>query len=303
MTVLLTAMMSETLARTLADVLMEGEHHLAIAAAGAFEQAPPDWRFEAWFEEAPDLGEFTATVHRILGSAADGIVFDQKLIPSTDWVAKGEEDLPPVRAGRFIVHGHHARPLLRPNDLGIEIEASVAFGTGHHGTTAGCLLELDAWAKRRAALHKKGARGARPLTALDIGTGTGVLAIALAKALACRVVAGDIDPDAVRIARENVILNGVSDRVRLVRAAGTRDPKITAEAPYPLVVANILMGPLLAIATDVARLTAPGGTVILSGLLAWQARTVEAGYRARGFSVARRRRMGDWATLVLVKGR
>lgn len=300
MTVLLTAMMSETLARTLADVLMEGEHHLAIFAAGAFEQSPPEWRFEAWFEEAPDLGEFTATVRRILGPAADAIAFDQKLIPATDWVAKGEEDLPPVRAGRFVVHGHHARPLLRPNDIGLEIEASVAFGTGHHGTTAGCLLELDVWARKHAALHKKAPRGA-PLTVLDIGTGTGVLAMALAKSLPCRVIAGDIDPDAVRIAAENVRLNGVADRIRLVRAAGTRDPKITAAGPYPLVVANILMGPLLAIATDIALLTASGGTVILSGLLFWQARIVEAGYRARGFSVARRRRMGDWATLVLIK--
>src|ERR1044072_4339722 len=122
MTVLVTALMPEALARKLADVLMEGEHHLAIGAAGAFEQAPPDWRFEAWFEEAPDLGELTATVRRILGADADKFTFEHKEIADTDWVAKGEEELPPVRAGRFVVHGAHARARLRPNDIGIEVE-------------------------------------------------------------------------------------------------------------------------------------------------------------------------------------
>lgn len=301
MTVLVTALMPEALARRLADILMEGEHHLAIGAAGAFEQAPPDWRFEGWFEEAPDLGEFTATVRRILGADAAGIAFEHKHVPDVDWVAKGEEDLPPVRAGRFVVHGRHARPRVRPNDIGIEIEASVAFGTGHHGTTSGCLVELGRWAVRQAGRRRRGRRASRPLMGLDIGTGTGVLAIALAKSIPCRVLAGDVDPDAVRIAAENVRLNGVASRVRALRASGARDRLIACAGPYPVVVANILMGPLLAIAGDVARLTEPRGTVVLSGLLAWQARTVEAAYRARGFRSAGRRVIGDWATLTLVK--
>jgi ribosomal protein L11 methyltransferase len=298
MTHLVTALMAEALATKLADALMEGEHHLDVAAAGAFEQAPPDWRFEAWFEAAPDGGEWTATVRRLLGPAADDVRFEHRTVDGTDWVAKSLDDLPPVRAGRFVVHGAHDRAKVRPNEIGVEIEASMAFGTGHHATTAGCLRALDLWAKRARASHRKGPRRRSPVM-LDVGTGTGVLAIAAAKAARLRAVAGDNDREAVRIARENAKAAGVAGLVTVVEAAGTRHAAIRARAPYGLVVANILMGPLIAIAGELAAVTRPRGTLILSGLLAWQARAVEAAYLARGFRRVRRILIGDWATLEL----
>jgi ribosomal protein L11 methyltransferase len=299
---LVTAATSERLATCLADALMEGEHHLPVSAAGAFEQAPPLWRFEAWFTAAPDLGEFTRTAARILGPEAADIRFDHRQVDDADWVAKSLEDLPPVRAGRFVVYGAHDRVKLRPNDVNLEIEASMAFGTGHHATTLGCLLALDRWVARQRATARPGPRRARRAI-LDIGTGTGVLALAIVKTTPRDAVAGDIDRESVRIARANARLAGAAHRVRVVEAAGIAHASIRARAPYPLVVANILARPLVALATDIARITVPGGTVILSGLLAWQARLVEAAYRMRGLHLVRRRIIGDWATLELARGR
>jgi ribosomal protein L11 methyltransferase len=237
-------------------------------------------------------------VRRLLGPEADRVRFEHKTVDATDWVAKSLDDLPPVRAGRFVVHGAHDRAKLRPNEIGIEIEASMAFGTGHHATTAGCLAALDLWAKRARAAGRKGPRQRAPAM-LDVGTGTGVLAIAAAKAARTRAVAGDNDREAVRIALENAKAAGVASLVTVVEAAGTRHPAVRAGAPYGLMVANILMAPLIAIAGELAAVARPGGTLILSGLLAWQARAVEAAYLARGFRRARRTLIGDWATLQL----
>lgn len=287
---LVTAITTRDLATRLADTLMEGEHHLPVTAAGAFEQAPPDWRFEAWLTTAPDLGEFTRTMRAILGNAADAVAFEHRRVDDADWVRMSLDDLPPVRAGRFVVHGAHDRAKVPANAIALEIEAAMAFGTGHHATTLGCLLEIETWLRTHRAGH-----------ALDIGTGTGVLAIALARAAPMRVLAGDVDADAVRIARENVLLNRCRRRVDVVQAVGTAHPRVRASAPYLLVVANILAGPLIASAPSFSRAVAPGGTLILSGLLAWQALSVEGAYLSRGFRLARRRIIGDWATLVLVK--
>jgi ribosomal protein L11 methyltransferase len=298
MTHLVTALMPEALATRLADALMEGEHHLDVAAAGAFEQAPPDWRFEAWFEAAPDGSDWTATVRRLLGPVADAVRFEHKTVDATDWGAKSLDDLPPVRVGRFVVHGAHDRAKVRANEIGIEIEASMAFGTGHHATTAGCLAALDVWAKRARVAARKGPRRRSPAM-LDVGTGTGVLAIGAARATRIRAVAGDNDREAVRIARENARAAGVAGLVTVVEAWGTKHPAMRARAPYELVVANILIGPLIAIASELAAVAAPRGTLVLSGLLAWQAHAVEAAYLARGFRRVRRRLIGDWATLTL----
>lgn len=301
-TTLLTALTSESIATTLADRLMQGEHHLPLSAVGAFEQEPPYWRFEAWFAETPDLGDVAMTVRGILGTAADALRFEQKLIDDTDWVAKSLEDLPPVKAGRFVIHGAHDRHKVRANDIAVEIEATLAFGTGHHGTTLGCLLALERHCGHVRATRRKGARRSQRRPAmLDVGTGTGVLALCVAKALKVAAFAGDLDAEAVRVARENVKVAGLAHSVRVVAAPGTRHAEIRRNTPYPLVVANILAGPLVAIAPELTTATARGGTLILSGLLAWQARRVAGAYLARGFRLKARRQIGDWTTLVLVK--
>jgi len=297
-TTLVTARTSRAIATRLADLLMEGEHHLEVVAAGAFEQEPPVWRFEAWFERAPDRGEFTMTVARLLGPEAGGVVFEHRAVDETDWVAKALEDLPPVRAGRFVVHGAHDARKLRANEIGLLVEASMAFGTGHHATTLGCLLTLDRWAANDAVTARKGPRrrGTR-VTIADVGTGTGVLALALAKRRKVRAIAGDNDAEAVRIATENARANGVAGLVRVVPAGGRKHPAFRAAGPVPIVVANILAGPLVTLAGDLVAGTARGGRLVLSGLLAWQARMVEAAYLVRGMRLVRRRIIGDWATL------
>jgi ribosomal protein L11 methyltransferase len=301
---LVTALAPEAIAVRLADALIEGEHHMPVTAAGAFEQEPPHWRFEAWLEGIPDLSDLKMTVRSILGSEGDTLVFEVKTIDEKDWVAKSLEDLPPVRAGRFVVHGAHDRHKLRENEIGLEIEASMAFGTGHHGTTLGCLLALDHWVAVERVTARPGARqkGER-VTVIDVGTGTGVLALAVTKALRRRGVAGDLDMEAVRIARENAKIAGVAGLVPIVPAAGMAHAALRAAAPAPLVVANILANPLVALSRDLSRAVAPRGRLIVSGLLRWQARRIEAAYRAHGLVMVRRRIIGDWATLEFTRAK
>jgi ribosomal protein L11 methyltransferase len=178
------------------------------------------------------------------------------------------------------------------NAIGIEIEAALAFGTGHHGTTRGCLLALDRLAKQRATTRA-------PIRILDIGTGTGVLAIAAAKALRCHVTASDIDARAVAVARENARLNRVAPFVTFIHAAGVGDRRLRSAAPFDLVFANILLPPLRRLAAPMARLLAPGAQVVLSGLLPAQANAALAAYRAQGLALARRIDLDGWTTLVL----
>nr|MBA2399781.1 50S ribosomal protein L11 methyltransferase [Bradyrhizobium sp.] len=205
-----------------------------------------------------------------------------------DWVKATLEDLVPVRAGRFVVHGHHDRARVPSNKIGIEIEAALAFGTGHHGTTRGCLLLLDhvlkAW---------------RPRRVLDLGTGTGVLAIAAARSLQENVLASDIDPLSVRVAQENARLNGSGHLVQAIRATGFSAPEFAQAGPFDLVLANILANPLREMATPMARHLAPSALVILSGLLTPQAASVIAAYRARGLVPVRHLRIDGWSSLLL----
>jgi ribosomal protein L11 methyltransferase len=177
---------------------------------------------------------------------------------------------------------------VRANDIGIEIEAGQAFGTGHHGTTAGCLMAIDRLANQRAVRN-----------VLDLGTGSGVLAIGAAKRTKARVVASDIDPIAVQVAEENVRLNGEASRIRTVVAAGMDSTTISRFAPYDLIVANILAGPLVTLAPALRRHIAPGGTIILSGLLSSQQRRVAAAYRAQGLRFISADVLEDWVTLVV----
>jgi ribosomal protein L11 methyltransferase len=209
-------------------------------------------------------------------------------VEARDWVKASLEDLVPVPAGRFVVHGQHDRARVAPNKVGIEIEAALAFGTGHHGTTRGCLLLLDhvlkAW---------------RPRRVLDLGTGTGVLAIAAARALHEKVLASDIDPPSVQVARENARLNVSGHLVQAIRATGFSAPQFAAAGPFDLVLANILANPLRQLATPMARHLAPSALVILSGLLTHQAASVIAAYRARGLVPLRHLRIEGWSSLLL----
>jgi ribosomal protein L11 methyltransferase len=250
---------------------------------------------ELHFSEPPDEGPVRALVAAVAGTDAAARLRFERLAP-TDWVRKSLAGLRPVPAGRFIVHGSHDRARIPRNRIAIEIEASLAFGTGHHATTQGCLLAINALMKQ---LDRK-----RPQArVLDVGTGSGVLAIATAKALRCRVLASDIEYRSVAIARANARLNGVGRFVTVLHVAGVRARAFRAHAPYQLIVANILLQPLRDMATALARLAAPNAHIVLSGLLATQASAALASYRARGLILARRITLGGWTTLVLQRKR
>ncbi len=241
------------------------------------------WTVEAIFTTPPDERDLAQGLRMLGLDTADlaGVT-----LPELDWVRATLERLTPVRAGRFLVHGSHDRGRHPPASVAIEIDAGTAFGTGHHGTTLGCLMALDGILKER-----------RPRRVLDIGSGTGVLAIAAALASHAQVVASDIDPEAVRVTRENARLNGA--RVSVWRAAGVDGPAIRAQAPYQLILANILARPLVKLAGRLRKTSAAGGTVVLSGLQIDQERWVTAVYRGHGFRLIRRIRIDGWSTLVL----
>jgi ribosomal protein L11 methyltransferase len=257
------------------------------SACAAFEDGAGDWQVAIHFRNTPDEAGLRDLVKLAAGEAAANALSIER-VPANDWVAESLAGLRPVRAGRFVVHGAHDRAGLRANDIGIEIEAALAFGTGHHGTTRGCLLALDDLMKRR-----------RPPNVLDIGTGTGVLAIAAAQLLRKRVAAGDIDPVAVRAARDNARLNRAASFITFVRAAGVRAQVIRERGPYDLIFANILMGPLTRLAVPVRSLAAPGAHVVLSGLLPTHANPVVSVYSALGFVLERRTVLEGWVTLVM----
>ncbi|WGD54480.1 50S ribosomal protein L11 methyltransferase [Bradyrhizobium sp. CB1650] len=279
---------NEAAAKRVVDVLTEvffdGD-----AAVAAFERPDGQWDVTLHFAEAPDQALLREVVGSSAGSEiADKLAFDT--IEAKDWVKASLEDLVPVPAGRFVVHGSHDRDRVAQNKLAIEIEAALAFGTGHHGTTRGCLLLLDHILK-----------SARPRRVLDLGTGTGVLAIAAAKALHRAVLASDIDPPSARVAAENARLNEVGNHVRVIRATGFAAPDFAGCGPFDLVLANILANPLRQLANPMTRNLAPGARVILSGLLTHQAPAVIAAYRARGLVPLRHLRIDGWSSLLLRK--
>jgi ribosomal protein L11 methyltransferase len=281
---------NEPTARRVADLLTESLDPNEVAIA-AFEGPDGHWGIALHFGEAPDEAAIRELVRLAGGDeAARAIRFD--IVEPRDWVKATLADLVPVDAGRFIVHGRHDRARVAPNKLGIEIEAALAFGTGHHGTTRGCLLLLSEVLKAH-----------RPRRVLDLGTGTGVLAIAAAKALHDQVLASDIDALSVKVAAENARLNGVGQFVEVTSGNGFSAADLRQRRPFDLVLANILANPLRQMATPMSRHLAGGARVILSGLLSAQAPAVIAAYRARGLVFEQQIRIDGWSSLLLHKAR
>ena len=244
------------------------------------DEAKNLWETVAYFASDAEANE--AQQHLQLSS---GVI---SVLPDTDWVKHSLEGLAPVVAGRFFLHGSHDRERRRHGGVPLEIDAGTAFGTGHHGTTAGCLLALDAILKRR-----------KPKRILDLGCGTGVLAIATAQATKRKTLATDIDPEAVRVTQLNAALNGVGPLINGVTAPGLKHSRIASAAPYDLIFANILARPLISLAQGLTSILAPSGNLILSGLTRDQVRWVSAAYRNRGLICSQTLLLGNWATIAL----
>ena len=250
--------------------------------------------WQLYLSDPPDAGELDRLM--ALASEVAGLrtpmVYSLDRLPDIDWVTESQKALPPITAGRIRVRGSHVTEPAPPGAIDLLIDANTAFGTGRHETTRGCLLALQDIAKRRPVTD--------PVTRiLDMGCGSGVLAMAAAKLLPCRVLGVDNDAPSIRVAAANLKANGVADTVTLLLGDGFRDADVRRAGPYELILANILAEPLCRMAVDVKRHLAPGGLVVLSGLLITQERQVLARYRAAGLTLVRRYRLGEWSTLVL----
>lgn len=244
------------------------------------------WEIGAYFTDAPDTAALA-----LLAAAFDAKPFVVSEVPDTDWVAHVRRELAPVEAGRFFVYGSHDADKVPDGVAPLLIDAAMAFGTGHHGTTLGCLRALDQLI----------ADGFVAKTVADIGCGTAVLAMAAARVWEATILASDIDEVAVDVAQANLRANGLEGRVRCLEAAGFDHPQLRSAAPYDLIFANILKGPLIALAPDLSRHNSPEGFAILSGILNEQADQVIEVYFAQGYSLIRRESIVDWTTIVLKK--
>ena len=237
------------------------------------------WEVEAFFTEAPDEADLLQRF---------GVPMRVIPIEDENWVARALEGLPPVKTGRFFIYGDHSSSDVPANAIGLKIEASYAFGTGHHGTTRGCLLAFEHLAKRRTFKN-----------ALDLGCGTGVLGMAFARLTHRPVVATDIDPLATLKSIENARLNRAAPHMRITTANGFRTPLIAEHAPYDLIFANILAGPLMKLMPGIKKNLSPGGNAILSGLLDEQANAITSMARSQNLRVLRRSALEGWVTLIL----
>ena len=242
------------------------------------------WEVGGYFEGAPD-----EVALALLAATFGAKPFVVSKVPETDWVAHVKRELPPVEAGRFFVYGSHDATELPADRLGLLIDAAMAFGTGHHGTTLGCLKAYDRLLSDGMTFDD----------VADIGCGTAVLAMAAAKTGSAHVIASDIDQVAVDVAEVNMAANDMAGAVMCVAAAGFDEDRLTNAAPFDLIFANILKGPLIMLAPDMAKHNKPGGFVILSGLLNEQADEIIAVYSQNGYNLTRHNVIGDWSTLTL----
>jgi ribosomal protein L11 methyltransferase len=249
----------------------------------------PRWRLVGYADSAPDADMVGASVAIAAAATvieAPGVRISP--IVEKDWVAESERSLPALHVGPYFVFGSHIREAPPPDAIAIKIEAGLAFGTGNHETTQGCLQALESVFSDEM-----------PVNPIDIGTGSGILAIAIAKRCGVDVLASDIDPIAVGVARENAEINGVGNRIVCLVSDGVDDEGIRAPAPYDLIVANIVANPLIALAGGIEEILAAKGTVILSGILNEQAGDVAAAYMARGVDLREKIVLGNWTTLIL----
>lgn len=274
-----------------ANVVLAKE--LAADVAAVLELSPPAPQAVLIVDE---LFKETATVEALYSEAPDAELLSRLTghaviaapLPDQDWIKLSQEGLPPVRAGRFFVYGAHDAGQVPPAVIPMRIEAGLAFGTGHHETTALCLGCLSDLAKRRSFER-----------ILDLGCGTGLLAIGAAKLWRTKVIASDIDPVAVQVTKQNALANSEAPLIRAVTADGLTHAAIRAHAPYDLIVANILASPLTQLAPSIVRFLAKGGVLVLSGLLTSQENLVVSFYTPHGLMLRERRRSGPWSALVL----
>ncbi|MEP3346952.1 MAG: 50S ribosomal protein L11 methyltransferase [Litoreibacter sp.] len=282
----LTTLMGEPAAQALGEALEALEP--APTGVGVFEVEDGSglWEVGGYFLDQPNDVELA-----LLTAAHGAKTFVVSEIPETDWVAHVRRELAPVEAGRFFVYGSHDADQVPSDKVSLLIEAAMAFGTGHHGTTQGCLLSLEDYV----------AEGGHAKNVIDVGCGTAVLAMAAAAVWGDVVIASDIDPVAVEVAEVNATANGMADKVNCLEAIGFGHADITKTAPFDLIFANILKGPLIDLAPDMAQNCAAKGTIILSGLLIEQAEDVQSVYEAAGFELSQRRDIGEWTALRMCK--
>jgi ribosomal protein L11 methyltransferase len=279
---------TEKQAEEILDLLSEvfGEEDFAIGTT-EIDEKKDIWEASVYMM-AEDEADVRSRVEEALAQAFPDAALSREVIPDVDWVTKSLEGLKPVRAGRFLVHGSHDRDKVRMGDIAIEIDAGQAFGTGHHGTTAGCLEVIDGVVRSRKVRN-----------ALDLGTGSGVLAIAVRKLRNIPVLATDIDPIAVRVAAENVRRNGIASGISTVTAPGFHSTAFSEHGPFDLIIANILARPLIRMAPQLVTNLAPGGSVILSGILARQRWKVIAAYNGAKLRHVRTIWRNGWVTIHL----
>jgi len=270
----------------LVDAVMDNDE-LAITAS-AYENKNKEWVFEASCDQQPDLEKFNQLASEILGGSVE--FSSTQIDTKTDWVSKSLKGLKPVIAGGFYIYGSHDNAHEKTDLIEIEIEAAQAFGTGHHETTTGCLEAIE-----------KTFKNSNPKSILDIGTGTGVLAIAAAKLTKETIIASDIDAIAVEITKENATLNNVEKQIFTIEATGVSHHEISKNAPYDLIIANILANPLQELAPEIEKISNTDATIILSGILETQAADVINTYQQHGFALKEHLIRAEWSTLILSK--
>lgn len=281
----LTTLIGEDAANGLAEAIEKMEPEPTGVGVFEIEDDSGLWEVGAYFLEQPNVA-----VLELLAMAFNAKPFALSELPEVDWVAHVRRELSPVEAGRFFVYGSHDADKVPANRVALQIEATVAFGTGHHGTTLGCLRAFDRLIEA----------GFAPKKVADIGCGTAVLALAAAAVLPdALIIASDIDEVAVDVARANVSINNLDGRIETFEAAGFAHPRLAEAAPFDLVFANILKGPLVELATPMAKHVAKDGLIILSGLLVVQAESITTAYVAAGFVLQSREDLGEWSALVM----